>query len=204
LPLWFIGRGGAFPWSPLARGRLTQPWSDKPPTARAESDTYARSLFARTAAIDKPIVERLHGVAQKRGIPSSQIALAWMLSKPAITPTQARNHSNNCRCHKNGTSRRRSRSSFGHALERRNRPARKTLSTAFPCGSHVLRGAEVGLGTAGETRERRRVFAGQFLSAAGRVGILLASPGRGGGADARRGGTVRRLSSAVAQGRECR
>src|SRR5947209_11292286 len=61
------------------------PWSDEPPTARAESDTYARSLFARTAAIDKPVVERLHDVAHKRGSPSSQIALAWMLNNPAIT-----------------------------------------------------------------------------------------------------------------------
>jgi 1-deoxyxylulose-5-phosphate synthase len=61
------------------------PWSDEPPTARAESDTYARSLFARTAAIDKPVVERLHDVAHKRGLPSSQIALAWMLNNPAIT-----------------------------------------------------------------------------------------------------------------------
>ena len=75
----------AIPWSPLARGRLTRPWSDEPPTARAESDTYARSLFARTAAIDKPVVERLHDVAHKRGLPSSQIALAWMLNDPAIT-----------------------------------------------------------------------------------------------------------------------
>jgi 1-deoxyxylulose-5-phosphate synthase len=76
---------GAIPWSSLARGRLTRPWSDEPPAARAESDTYARSLFARTAAIDKPVVERLHDVAHKRGLPSSQIALAWMLNNPAIT-----------------------------------------------------------------------------------------------------------------------
>jgi diketogulonate reductase-like aldo/keto reductase len=85
LPLCLSEGVGAIPWSPLARGRLTRPWSDEPPTARAESDTYARSLFARTAAIDKPVVERLHDVAHKRGLPSSQIALAWMLNNPAIT-----------------------------------------------------------------------------------------------------------------------
>jgi aryl-alcohol dehydrogenase-like predicted oxidoreductase len=85
LPLCLSEGVGAIPWSPLARGRLTRPWSDEPPTARAESDAYARSLFVRTAAIDKPVVERLHHVAHKRGLPSSQIALAWMLSNPAIT-----------------------------------------------------------------------------------------------------------------------
>jgi aryl-alcohol dehydrogenase-like predicted oxidoreductase len=85
LPLCLSEGVGAIPWSPLARGRLTRPWSEEPPTPRAESDTYARSLFSRTAAIDKPVVERLHDVAHKRELPSSQIALAWMLSNPAIS-----------------------------------------------------------------------------------------------------------------------
>lgn len=75
----------AIPWSPLARGRLTRPWSDEPPTARAESDTYVRSLLTRTAAIDKPVVQRVNDVAHKRGLRSSQIALACMLSNPVIT-----------------------------------------------------------------------------------------------------------------------
>ena len=76
---------GAIPWSPLARGRLTRPCSDEPPTAHAESDTYARSLLTRTAGFDKPVVQRVNDVAHKRGLPNSQIALAWMLSSPAIT-----------------------------------------------------------------------------------------------------------------------
>ena len=85
LPLCLSEGVGAIPWSPLARGRLTRPWSDTPPTTRAESDNYAKSLFADTWAIDKPVVDRLHEVAHKRGLPSSQIALAWMLNNPAIT-----------------------------------------------------------------------------------------------------------------------
>jgi Aldo/keto reductase family len=76
---------GAIPWWPLARGRLTRPWSDAPPTTRAESDNYARSLFASTSAIGKPVVDCLYDVARKRRLPSSQIALAWMLNNPAIT-----------------------------------------------------------------------------------------------------------------------
>jgi 1-deoxyxylulose-5-phosphate synthase len=81
LPLCLSEGVGANPWSPLARGLLTRPWSDKPTTARAKTDTYARALFERTAAIDKPVIDRLTEVAQERELPASQIALAWMLRK---------------------------------------------------------------------------------------------------------------------------
>jgi aryl-alcohol dehydrogenase-like predicted oxidoreductase len=85
LPLCSLEGVGAIPWSPLARGQLTRPWSDEPPTVRARTDNYARSLLAGTAASDKRVVERLHDVAHKRELPVSQIALAWMLGNPAIT-----------------------------------------------------------------------------------------------------------------------
>jgi aryl-alcohol dehydrogenase-like predicted oxidoreductase len=75
---------GAIPWSPLARGRLTRPWSDEPVTARAKTDAFARTLFDKTAEIDKPIIDRLTEVAQERKLPASQIALAWTLLNPAI------------------------------------------------------------------------------------------------------------------------
>jgi aryl-alcohol dehydrogenase-like predicted oxidoreductase len=75
---------GANPWSPLARGRLTRPWSDEPTTERAKTDAFGRELFEKTAAIDNPVIDRLTDVAQKRELPASQIALAWMLRNPAI------------------------------------------------------------------------------------------------------------------------
>jgi aryl-alcohol dehydrogenase-like predicted oxidoreductase len=84
LPLCLSEGVGANPWSPLARGRLTRPWSDEPTTERAKTDAFGRALFDRTAAIDKPVVDRLTEVAQERGLPASQIALAWMLRNPAI------------------------------------------------------------------------------------------------------------------------
>jgi 1-deoxyxylulose-5-phosphate synthase len=84
LPLCLSEGVGAIPWSPLARGRLTRPWSDEPMTERAKTDTFARALFERTAAIDKPIIDRLTEIAQERALPASQIALAWMLRNPAI------------------------------------------------------------------------------------------------------------------------
>ncbi|HZC96064.1 MAG TPA: aldo/keto reductase, partial [Bradyrhizobium sp.] len=84
LPLCLSEEVGANPWSPLARGRLTRPWSDEPTTERAKTDALARELFEKTAAIDKPVIDRLTDVAQKRELPASQIALAWMLRNPAI------------------------------------------------------------------------------------------------------------------------
>jgi aryl-alcohol dehydrogenase-like predicted oxidoreductase len=84
LPLCLSEGAGANPWSPLARGRLTRPWSDEPTTERAKTDAFGRALFERTAAIDKPVVDRLTEVARKRELPASQIALAWMLRNPAI------------------------------------------------------------------------------------------------------------------------
>jgi aryl-alcohol dehydrogenase-like predicted oxidoreductase len=84
LPLCLSEGVGANPWSPLARGRLTRPWSDEPTTERAKTDAFGIELFERTAAIDKPVIDRLTELAQERELPASQIALAWMLRNPAI------------------------------------------------------------------------------------------------------------------------
>jgi aryl-alcohol dehydrogenase-like predicted oxidoreductase len=76
---------GVTPWSPLARGRLARPWSEEPQTERAKSDNFAKKLFTKTADIDKPVIDRLNEVARARELPLSQVALAWLLHKPAIT-----------------------------------------------------------------------------------------------------------------------
>jgi len=76
---------GVIPWSPLARGRLARPWSDAPASARAETDAYGKTLYARTEAADRAVVEAVGAVAAKRSVPRSQVALAWMLQRPGIT-----------------------------------------------------------------------------------------------------------------------
>jgi 1-deoxyxylulose-5-phosphate synthase len=76
---------GVIPWSPLARGRLARPWSPEPQTERAKADTFAKALFQKTEDIDKPVIDRVNEIAKERGLPPAQIALAWMLHKPAIT-----------------------------------------------------------------------------------------------------------------------
>ena len=75
---------GVIPWSPLARGRLARPWEAET-TKRSESDGYAKNLYTKTAEADKLVVERLEKVAGERGVPMAQVALAWLLTKPAIT-----------------------------------------------------------------------------------------------------------------------
>jgi 1-deoxyxylulose-5-phosphate synthase len=76
---------GVTPWSPLARGRLTRPWVDgMQTTERGKTDAHASQLNI-TTNLDKPIVDRLAEVAERRGVPMAQIALAWLLSKSVIT-----------------------------------------------------------------------------------------------------------------------
>lgn len=76
---------GVIPWSPLARGRLTRAWQDEPATARAESDQFGKTLYARSVEADKQIVARAGDVAARRGVPQAQVALAWLLMQPGVT-----------------------------------------------------------------------------------------------------------------------
>jgi aryl-alcohol dehydrogenase-like predicted oxidoreductase len=74
------------PWSPLARGLLagTRPRpDDTTATRRAESDDYARKLYDHPG--DADIVEAVRRVAAARGLTPAEVALAWLLSRPAVT-----------------------------------------------------------------------------------------------------------------------
>jgi aryl-alcohol dehydrogenase-like predicted oxidoreductase len=75
---------GVIPWSPLARGRLTRPWQSES-TRRAETDNFGNTMYARTEDADKKVVARVVELAASRGVPPAQIALAWLLSRPAVT-----------------------------------------------------------------------------------------------------------------------
>ena len=71
---------GLTPYSPLAKGRATRPWGEL--TARSSADAVAKS-FDREA--DKPVVDAIQRIAEARGVPMAQIALAWLLSKPVVS-----------------------------------------------------------------------------------------------------------------------
>jgi len=79
LPLCVDQGVGVIPWSPLARGRLTRPWSQQ--TARSETDEFGRSLYGEES---RSIVESVLGVAAKRGIAPARVALAWLLGKRRV------------------------------------------------------------------------------------------------------------------------
>ena len=71
---------GVIPWSPLARGRLTRDWDTE--TARTETDEFGGSLYRDE---DKTVVDTVAKVAQRRGVPRAQVALAWLLHQPVVT-----------------------------------------------------------------------------------------------------------------------
>lgn len=75
---------GMTPWSPLARGRLTRPWAQIADTGRGASDNYSQALYAKTEEADRRVVDRVAEVAAARGLPMAQVALAWLLQKPAV------------------------------------------------------------------------------------------------------------------------
>jgi aryl-alcohol dehydrogenase-like predicted oxidoreductase len=75
---------GVIPWSPLARGRLTRPWQSEH-TKRFETDQFGRSMYSQTEDADRRVVDRLGELAEKRGVPRAQLALAWLLGKPVVT-----------------------------------------------------------------------------------------------------------------------
>jgi 1-deoxyxylulose-5-phosphate synthase len=72
------------PWSPLARGRLARAWQSES-TTRSQTDQFGNNMYARTEEADKKVVDRLGQVAEQRGIPRAQVALAWLLAEPAVT-----------------------------------------------------------------------------------------------------------------------
>jgi aryl-alcohol dehydrogenase (NADP+) len=84
IPLCLDESIGIIPWSPLARGLLTgtrtRDGAEK--TIRAKGDDFGKSLYGTDADFD--VVDRCLELAERRGLPPAQIALAWLLGKPGI------------------------------------------------------------------------------------------------------------------------
>jgi 1-deoxyxylulose-5-phosphate synthase len=70
------------PWSPLARGFLAggRERGGERTTVRAGSDRVAEMY----EDADFDVVDVVREVAEERGLPPAQIALAWLLAKPAV------------------------------------------------------------------------------------------------------------------------
>jgi len=76
---------GVIPWSPLARGLLagSRTRAGERRTTRAGSDPFGDYLYNQPTDFD--VVDRVAEVAGERGVPPAQVALAWLLAKPAVT-----------------------------------------------------------------------------------------------------------------------
>ncbi|MBB2924225.1 aldo/keto reductase [Cellulomonas cellasea] len=80
IPLCLDQGVGLTPYSPLAKGRAARPWGEQ--TERSSSDTVAKA-FDRD--VDRPVVDAVQRVAEARGVPMAQVALAWVLAKPVVS-----------------------------------------------------------------------------------------------------------------------
>ncbi|MBK8822386.1 MAG: aldo/keto reductase [Anaerolineales bacterium] len=75
---------GLIPWSPMARGFFAgnRKRGGGGETSRAQADPFANELYFRDE--DFVIAERAAEVAKSHNATASQVALAWVLSKPHI------------------------------------------------------------------------------------------------------------------------
>ena len=86
LPLCASEGVGVIPWSPLARGLLAGR-----PRAQAGGATERAAFDAASVdylydhPTDDAVIAAVRGVAGQRGLPMAQIALAWLLQRPAVT-----------------------------------------------------------------------------------------------------------------------
>jgi 1-deoxyxylulose-5-phosphate synthase len=71
------------PWSPLARGRLTRAWNET--SSRQETDEFGKKLYTQFPDSDRLIVDQVSAIANARGVPRAQVALAWLLQKKGVT-----------------------------------------------------------------------------------------------------------------------
>jgi len=75
---------GVIPWSPLARGVLagSRTREGERRTTRSSTDAFMDVLYNEA---DFDVVDRVAEVAAGRGVPSAQVALAWLMHRPGVT-----------------------------------------------------------------------------------------------------------------------
>jgi aryl-alcohol dehydrogenase-like predicted oxidoreductase len=75
---------GVIPWSPLARGVLagSRTREGERRTTRSNTDAFQDVLYKDA---DFDVVDRVAEVAAERGVPSAQVAMAWLLQRPGVT-----------------------------------------------------------------------------------------------------------------------
>jgi aryl-alcohol dehydrogenase-like predicted oxidoreductase len=85
IPLCLDQGVGCIPWSPLARGLLAgnRTRDGGRLTTRSTTDTFTDYLYDQPTDFD--VVDAAAEVAAARGVPTAQVGLAWLLSKPGVS-----------------------------------------------------------------------------------------------------------------------
>ena len=73
------------PYSPLASGHLTRPEWDSA-SRRSTTDSTMRAKYDHDRELDMPIVGRVAQLAERRGVPMADIALAWHWARGVAAP----------------------------------------------------------------------------------------------------------------------
>ena len=76
---------GCIVFSPLAQGQLTQRYLNGIPSDARASKTERVWLTPKDVEANLPKVQKLNDLAQARGQSLAQMAIAWVLRKPAVT-----------------------------------------------------------------------------------------------------------------------
>ncbi|WP_166262022.1 aldo/keto reductase [Marinobacter salicampi] len=86
LPLCIDQGVGVIPWSPLARGVLAgrTVQGEGGESTRAKTDENTRKWHLGSD-MDQPVIDALRKVAADRDTSMAQVALAWVMSNPAVT-----------------------------------------------------------------------------------------------------------------------
>jgi aryl-alcohol dehydrogenase-like predicted oxidoreductase len=85
IPLCLDQGVGCIPWSPLARGMLAgnRTRDGGRHTTRSSTDAFTDYLYDQPTDFD--VCDAVNEVADGRGVPAAQVALAWLLQKPGVT-----------------------------------------------------------------------------------------------------------------------
>ena len=71
---------GLVPYSPQGKGRLARPWGEQ-----SLRSTVDKVVQAYDSPLDEPVVNAVQQVAEARGVTMAQVALAWVLTNPAVS-----------------------------------------------------------------------------------------------------------------------
>ncbi|MFF5297840.1 aldo/keto reductase [Streptomyces sp. NPDC013161] len=71
---------GLVPYSPNGKGRLARPVGEQ--STRSTTDHVVRAFDSE---YDEPVIDAVQKLAEARGVPMAQIALAWVLRNPLVS-----------------------------------------------------------------------------------------------------------------------